>query len=36
MNLKKLLCAVLCAMLALGSMALAETDDLQAQLDAAN
>jgi len=37
MNMKKLLCAVLAMLLALGAMAMAETqDDLQAQLDAAN
>ena len=34
--MKKLICTVLALMLALGAMALAETDDLQAQLDAAN
>ena len=36
MNIRKLLCMVLAMLLALGAMALAETDDLQAQLDAAN
>lgn len=36
MNLKKLLCMVVAMLLALSAMALAETDDLQAQLDAAN
>ncbi len=34
--MKKLICTVLALTLALGAMALAETDDLQAQLDAAN
>ena len=36
MNFKKLLCMVLALMLALGTLALAESGDLQAQLDAAN
>lgn len=36
MNLKKLLCMVTAMLLALSAVALAETDDLQAQLDAAN
>jgi len=37
MNMKKLLCTVLAMLVALGAMALAESqDDLQAQLDAAN
>ena len=36
MNLRKLLCLVMALTLALGTIALAETDDLQAQLDAAN
>lgn len=36
MNMKRLLCAVMAMLLAFGAMALAETDDLQAQLDAAN
>ena len=36
MNLKKTLCTLLALVLAFGAMALAEGDDLQAQLDAAN
>ncbi len=36
MNLKKTLCMLLALMLAFGAMALAEGDDLQTQLDAAN
>ena len=36
MNARKLLCLVMALTLALGMTALAETDDLQAQLDAAN
>ena len=36
MNLKKWLCLALAALMALGTFALAEGDDLQAQLDAAN
>ncbi len=36
MNLKKTLCMLLALVLAFGAMALAEGDDLQAQLDAAN
>ncbi len=36
MNARKLLCLVMALMLALGMTALAETDDLQARLDAAN
>ena len=36
MNLKKLLCMALAMLLTLGAVALAEGDDLQAQLDAAN
>ena len=36
MNLKKFLCMVMAMLLATGAFALAETDDVQAQLDAAN
>ena len=36
MSMRKLFCMVMAMLLALGTMALAETDDLQAQLDAAN
>ncbi len=36
MNLKKLLCMAMAMLMVLGAMALAEGDDLQAQLDAAN
>ena len=36
MNMKKWLCLALAALMALGTFALAEGDDLQAQLDAAN
>lgn len=36
MNMKKWLCAIVAMLLALGSLALAEDGDLQAQLDAAN
>lgn len=36
MNIKKLLCTVLALLVAFSAMALAETDDLQAQLDEAN
>ena len=36
MNMKKLLCMVLALLMAVATVALAETDDLQAQLDAAN
>ena len=36
MNVKKLLCMVVAMLMALSAVALAETDDLQAQLDAAN
>ena len=36
MNFRKLLCLAMALTLALGAFALAETDDLQAQLDAAN
>lgn len=36
MNIKRLLCVVLAMLLALGATALADAEDLQAQLDAAN
>ena len=36
MKMKQLICMVLAVLLCLGTVALAETDDLQAQLDAAN
>ena len=36
MNFKKLLCMVMAMLMAMSALALAETDDLQAQLDAAN
>ena len=36
MNMKKLLCMVMAMLMVLSAMALAESDDLQAQLDAAN
>ena len=36
MQLRKILCLVVALMMALGALALAESDDLQAQLDAAN
>lgn len=36
MNMKRLLCVVMAMLLAFSAVALAETDDLQAQLDAAN
>ena len=36
MNLTKILCMALAVMLALGTLALAESDDLQSKLDAAN
>ena len=36
MNMKKLLCMVLALLMAVATVALAETDDLQVQLDAAN
>lgn len=36
MNLKRILCMVLALMMAMAALALAESDDLQAQLDAAN
>ena len=36
MNIRKLLCMVMAMLMALGAVALAETDDLQARLDEAN